>query len=353
MKSVQLKEYAVHITKDFEEQDLSAYLSKGNYSKIIVLDDENTHHFCFPVIKKYFGGFENITIPAGEQFKTIETCSSIWRQFMDAGIDRKSLLINLGGGVIGDMGGFAAGTFKRGFDFINIPTTLLSQVDASAGGKLGIDFLGYKNLIGIFRDPKAIFISTEFLHTLPFEQLRSGFAEILKHGLIADKAYWDFCKEIHLSKHHSWLPVVERSVEIKKNVVEQDPFESGLRKILNFGHTIGHAIETFSLLDEKTALMHGEAIAIGMICETFLSNIICGLTDDEMKDIVDHISNHFPKKDISGFEISKLMSLMQQDKKNAGGVINFSLLKATGNSVFDVQADVKQIESALKFYISL
>ena len=353
MKSIQLKEYSIHITNEFAGQNFSAFISNGKYSNIIILDDEHTHHFCLPVLEKQISGFHLITIPAGEQFKTIDTCSEIWQNFIDAGIDRKSLLINLGGGVIGDMGGFTAGTFKRGFDFINIPTTLLSQVDASVGGKLGVDFNGIKNLIGLFQNPNAIFISTEFLHTLPFEQLRSGFAEILKHGLIADKSYWDLCKSIHLTKHRTWLPIVERSVELKKQVVEQDPFESGLRKILNFGHTIGHAVETIALQDEKTSLLHGEAIAVGMICEAYLSNAVCGLSKEELKDIVDHISNHFPKQDISGFDFNALLKLMQQDKKNEGGKINFSLLKEIGNCTYDIQADEKLIEEALKFYIGL
>ncbi len=353
MKSIQLKDYSIHISNEFAEQNLAAFIAGHTYSNILLLNDTHTNHFCLPVIEKQYKEFHQITIPAGEQFKTIETCSNIWQHFIDAGADRKSLLINLGGGVIGDMGGFTAGTFKRGFDFINIPTTLLSQVDASVGGKLGVDFQGIKNIIGLFQNPKAIFISTEFLHTLPFEQLRSGFAEILKHGLIADRSYWDICKSIHLTKHHNWLPIVERSVEIKKNIVEEDPFESGMRKILNFGHTIGHAIETISLQGTAPALLHGEAIAIGMICESYLSNAVCGLSDADMKDITDHISNHFPKQHIGAFDFSAIMKIMHQDKKNAGSRIHFSLLKEIGNCTYNIEADEKFIDQALKFYIDL
>ena len=218
--------YTIYIQPALDDSGVfTSWLNQHQYSYVYVLCDDNTLQYCYPHVKQFLPTHTCITIPSGESEKNIETCKYLWQQFTDAQADRKSLLINLGGGVIGDMGGFVASTYKRGFDFINIPTTLLSQVDASVGGKLEIDFNGVKNIIGLFQNPKAVFISPEFLSTLPFEQLRSGFSEVLKHGLIYNAEYW------HQQKGNA----------VQLNT---DPFESGLRKILNFGHTIGHAIET-------------------------------------------------------------------------------------------------------------
>src|SRR5690606_32174448 len=207
---------------------------------------------------------------AGEENKNIDFCIGIWKMLLDFGAERNSLLINLGGGVVTDMGGFAASTYKRGIDFVQIPTTLLSQVDASIGGKTGIDLDTVKNIIGTFTQPEAVYINVDFLNTLDKRQLVSGFAEMIKHDFIFDASYFEDLKGFSFDRPDEDL--IYRSVGIKNEVVKQDPKESGLRKILNFGHTIGHAVETYSIDNDDNPLLHGEAIAVGMICEAYLSH---------------------------------------------------------------------------------
>ena len=224
---------------------LAEILRARQFSKLVVLTDSNTHQFCLPLVQEVVPPtMVFISVPAGEQHKTLETCSIIWGQMTEAVLDRQALVINLGGGVIGDMGGFCASVYKRGIPFITIPTTLLSQVDASVGGKLGIDFLGFKNHLGVFQLPEAVLIAPEFLATLPQRELRSGYAEVIKHGLIRDATYFRALPSTNWQKQ-DWARIIRHSIEIKKAVVQVDPKESGLRKILNFGHTIGHAIESF------------------------------------------------------------------------------------------------------------
>ncbi len=354
METIAFKDYSIDLSNDFAEQQyFHDCISEKNYSKIIILVDESTEQLCLPLIHNYLKQYDIISIPPGEHYKNISTCTHIWERMTELGADRKSLLLNLGGGVIGDMGGFAASTYKRGFDFINLPTTLLAQVDASVGGKLAIDLRGIKNIIGLFRDPKHIFISSQFLGTLPFDQLRSGFAEVLKHGLILDREYWDEIKSIKLREYSNWLPVIKHSVELKKYVVDKDPYEAGLRKILNFGHTIGHAIETVSLQTDAVPLLHGEAIAIGMICEAWLSREIYGLGNKDMDELINSVLQYFPKHDISNFDPAALIRLMKLDKKNTGETISFSLLSEIGNCGYDLKADAVQIEESLKFYTGL
>ena len=276
---------------------LADFVKKGNYSHFFILTDENTAEHCLPLVKEKLGDLTNydlIEINAGEESKDIDFCIGIWKLLIDFGADRKSLLINLGGGVISDLGGFAASTFKRGIDFIHVPTTLLSQVDASVGGKTGIDIDSIKNIVGTFTQPKAVFIHDEFLNTLPERQILSGLAEMLKHGLICDADYWNQLKNSDLTKPAAEL--IYRSVEIKNEVVIEDPKETGIRKSLNFGHTVGHAVETYSLVNENVeSLSHGEAIAIGMICEAWLSHKKSGLSSQELKEITDVTTALYPK----------------------------------------------------------
>src|SRR5690606_17356227 len=251
--------YSVYFERQFNA--LREFLNKNTYSKIFILTDRNTSEHCLPVVTSLMPeltAYDLIEIDPGEENKNIDFCIGIWKMMLDFGADRKSLLINLGGGVVTDMGGFAASTFKRGLDFVQIPTTLLSQVDASVGGKTGIDMDGVKNIIGTFTQPKAVFINTTFLTTLADKQVVSGFAEMVKHGLIYDKNYFEELKSIDLRQIDDSFIV--RSVEIKNDVVTGDPTEKGLRKILNFGHTIGHAIESYSLAHDSFPLLHGEAI---------------------------------------------------------------------------------------------
>ena len=351
---ITLENYFISLTEKFSEQlEFFQWLKEKKYSSIFVLVDENTNKFCYPLIENSIPKHIVLQIRSGEKEKNIETCKFLWEELTSQKAERKSLLLNLGGGVIGDMGGFVAGTYKRGIDFINIPTTLLSQVDASIGGKLGIDFNGIKNLIGLFEDPKMVLISSEFLSTLPKEQLRSGFAEILKHGLIKDKSYWEEIKKTDLNSISQLNILVARSVNIKKQVVESDPFEAGVRKILNFGHTIGHAMETWSLHNDKIPLLHGEAIAIGMVCEAWLSNKLTGLSKTDLEDISNIIFRFYPKYNLENVPTDTLLQHMLLDKKNNNEKINFSLLQTIGDCTYDIQATEDLILDSIKYYAGL
>ncbi len=313
--------------------------------KIAYLVDENTKAHCLPVLELNEG--ENIIeIKSGEINKNLNTCQNIWEAMTNFGFSRKSILVNLGGGVIGDMGGFAASTYKRGIRFVNIPTTLLAAVDANIGGKLGIDFRGFKNHIGVFNDPSAVIISDVFLKTLPPRELRSGFAEVIKHGLIYDEAYFQTTSSISFPEH-DWLEVIRKSAEIKGAVVAEDPREKGLRKILNYGHTLGHGIETWYLNNGKS-LLHGEAISIGMILEAYMSvklNLIDQATADQ---IAEYVKSVFGKYDLPPLE--EILPLMLQDKKNIGSEISFSLLEEIGKCSFDAKVELEWIEESFQYY---
>jgi 3-dehydroquinate synthase len=329
--------------------NIQAFFNSSDYDKVAVLVDENTRFHCLPLVHKVIKPTDIIEIESGEEKKTLDTCVQIWKDLTDNHYERRSLLVNLGGGVIGDMGGFCAATYKRGIDFINIPTTLLSQVDASVGGKLGIDFLGFKNHIGTFELPKKVFIDTKFLKTLPERELRSGFAEVIKHCLIADAGYWEIVSTIDF-KDQNWPEIVKHSVEVKNKIVEEDPLEKGRRKILNFGHTIGHAIESYFLKKDEQRLLHGEAIAAGMICETYLSEQYCNLPQSSVKSIDNYIVKTFGQIRISEEDIDEITNLCLQDKKNEKGIINFSLLEEIGCSVFNVGIEQNEIRKALQLY---
>lgn len=313
--------------------------------KIAVLVDENTKVHCLPKIDLKIDIL--IEIKSGEIHKTIDTCQLIWKKLTEAQFSRKSLLINLGGGVIGDMGGFAASTFKRGIRFINIPTTLLSQVDASIGGKLGIDFHGLKNHIGLFREPDAVIIDTVFLETLSDREIRSGFAEIIKHCLIHDQDQWLKLKDVEWGKI-GWNEIVPHSVAIKNEIVSIDPLESGLRKVLNFGHTLGHAIESH-LLESESPLLHGEAIAIGMILEASLSLQLGKLDESSFDSIVSFILKIYPLPD-SLPSYKDLIGYLMQDKKNEGDTVSFSLLNGIGKCEYDIGVSEELIQKSLEKY---
>lgn len=335
----------------FDEWDtLNAIIDLKPYSKKIVIVDENTKNHCLPILLNQLAGdFHIIEIKSGEENKNLTTCTDIYNQMLHLGADRKSLCINLGGGVIGDMGGFCASTFMRGMDFIQVPTTLLSQVDASVGGKLGVDFNGVKNIIGLFNEPQLVFVHIGFLATLPALELRSGYAEILKHALIADENLWQ-----QLGSAPDWLSdtsahIIHRSIEIKNEVVKQDYKEGGIRKILNFGHTIGHAVESLSF-EGDTPLLHGEAIAIGMITEAYISlhrGLITQGVFDTMTNALIAIYGHHPSYATDVKEIIKLMAF---DKKNDGGRIMCSLLDRLGSCLYDQEISEKEIVGALMYY---
>ncbi len=341
------------LDKDFTS--LNEYIDQIKPSKIFILVDENTHNHCLPVLLPNLetdAPFEVIEIEAGEEHKNIETATQLWEIFSEMEADRKSLLINLGGGVITDLGGFVASTYKRGFKFINIPTTLLSMCDASIGGKTGIDHQYLKNIIGTFALPEAIFFYPGFLETLKFEELRSGFAEMLKHGLIADAAHWNDLSSLHKITPESITPFINRSMAIKNEVVSKDFKEENVRKTLNFGHTIGHAVESL-FLKKRNLIPHGEAVALGMICETHLA-FLCGLIDVEVSSvIISKIQRLFPYIDISEFKNGAIMDLMFNDKKNQDGNINFSLINGIGSCLYDQKLSAEQIILTLNFYKDL
>jgi len=319
-----------------------------DYSQIAVLVDENTLQFCYPLIKDFLPKHFLIQIKSGEEEKNLETCAFIWQKLTNWQFDRKALLINLGGGVIGDMGGFCAATYKRGIDFIQIPTTLLSQVDASVGGKLGIDFQGFKNHIGVFCLPKKVLIDTQFLKTLPFAEVRSGFAEVIKHSLIADKEEWKNISKLDFL-NMDWNRLVAHSLAIKEKVVRQDPTEKGLRKILNFGHTVGHAVETFYL--DKNRLLHGEAIAVGMIAEAWLSCSLGMISETDFYEIEAYLKKVYEKVAINPYDLQEIAQNALQDKKNESGKIKASLLTDLGSCGFDVDISIPQIIASLHYYI--
>lgn len=352
MKTIQSDTYPIFFEDSIAQ--LESFIKAGNYSRSFILTDENTAVHCMPIIQAQFEGHENfdiIEVSAGEESKTIDFCIGIWKMLIDFDADRKALLINLGGGVVTDMGGFAASTFKRGIDFVHVPTTLLSQVDASVGGKTGIDLDNVKNIIGTFTMPKAVFISTGFLKTLPERQILSGVAEMLKHGLIMDKAYWEALKNSDLSMPSAEL--IYRSVEIKNEVVMEDPREQGIRKALNFGHTIGHAVETNSLINDKKPLTHGEAIAIGMVCEAYLSYKKAGLSGAELDEIVKVIVDLYPKYNMAEADFKELCSIMLKDKKNQNGEINCTLLTSIGLCSLDNICTDAELCESLSFYAEL
>lgn len=327
-------------------ESLTNYFKQSTHSQLIVLVDENTNEHCYPLLQKLLPEHETFQIQSGEEEKNLQTCQKIWQWMTDLKLDRKALLLNLGGGVIGDMGGFCAATYKRGIDFIQIPTTLLAQVDASVGGKLGIDFQGFKNQIGVFQQPKEVWIYPEFLQTLPQRELLSGFAEVIKHALIANTEHWQFLQEQHFP-NLDWSKIIQHSVEIKSNVVEQDPKEKGLRKILNFGHTIGHAIESY-FLDTDKKLLHGEAIAWGMLLEAELSFLKGYLSENEVINIRKFIQDLYPSISIHEKEWVQIKKLMLQDKKNESGIVKGILLDGIGKAIFDIDYQESDLDAVYK-----
>jgi 3-dehydroquinate synthase len=351
MESIFSDAYAVHFNT-IAYTALNTHLAEANYSIIYILVDENTHELCLPQFMAEISGryhFEIIEIASGEINKTIETCVGVWEALSELGADRKSLVINLGGGVLTDLGGFVASTFKRGINFINVPTTLLSMVDASVGGKTGVDLGVLKNQIGVINQPVMVLVIPDFLDTLEERQVTSGFAEMLKHGLIRDESYWTTLKATTSLQEikQQILP----SIIIKNNVVLQDPTEQGLRKILNFGHTLGHAVESYRLESKKKAtLLHGEAIAIGMILEAYLSHKLTGLTLVALEEIKATFLNHYDNIVFSDEDISKISELMKYDKKNSHGNINFVLLNSIGEAQIDITVPTELIRESFAYY---
>lgn len=353
MKSIQSTDYSIHFNQDAYQQ-LNDYLSKDHISTIFVLVDENTNKLCLPDFRNKIldaKPIKVIEIKAGENHKNIMTCMKVWKKLTELGADRKSIMINLGGGIITDLGGFVASTFKRGIKFINIPTTLLSMVDASLGSKTGVDLNNLKNLIGLFSKPEMVLIDHNYLRTLTERELQSGVAEIIKYGLTFDSK---LLKEITLDnwKDNSKLKnIIYRSIVIKNNVVLKDPKEKSLRKVLNFGHTIGHAIESFFLENITLEnLTHGEAIAIGMVVETYLSYKLYNFPIEELTSLKKYIHKTFGKTVIANEYYTNILNLMKHDKKNIEGSVRYILLKNVSDFVIDAAAPNEMVIDGLDYY---
>ncbi len=355
MQSLLSTGYYVHF-QDKAYDELNNYLNQNFHSKVFILVDTNTKKYCLPhflnsVVGKH--NFEVIEVKNGEEFKNLNTCSELWNILTQKGADRKSILINLGGGVITDMGGFVASTFKRGIRFINIPTTLLSMIDASVGGKTGIDLGVLKNQIGLFSNPEMVLIDDQFLKTLTEREIRSGLAEIIKYGFTSDRTLLDKIQSFDAVNYKIVSDLIYRSIEIKNSIVLQDMKEQNLRKTLNFGHTIGHAIESYFLENEdKISLTHGESVAVGMIVELYFSSKLFGFPIKETEKLKAFIHRLFGKIDLQKPDFNAIKKLMIYDKKNVNGKVNFILLKNIEECEIDVQVPDDIIEEGLSYYLN-
>jgi 3-dehydroquinate synthase len=331
--------------------DLSAFLNRKRYSQVMVLTDENTHKHCYPKIASALPPHTVTTIASGEEEKNIQTCVQIWQAMTDKALDRHAVAIVLGGGVLGDMGGFCAATYKRGIEFILIPTTLLAQADASIGGKLGVDFNHFKNHIGVFQLPALTLLYSGFLETLPQSELRSGFAEVIKHALISDRAMWDKIRVKPLASQ-DWNALILHSAEFKTGVVEQDPRESGLRKILNAGHTLGHALESY-LLEQNRRILHGEAVAAGLVAEGWIAQERKMISEADFRQITAYIISIYGKAVFAEEETEAIAALTLQDKKNKGNRVLSVLLDGIGRARWDCEISLEEVKRALSFYRTL
>lgn len=318
----------------------------------VVLTDTTTARLCMPLIEsaECMRDARHITIGATDSNKNLDSLTQVWQDMQKAGCTRHSLMINLGGGMITDLGGFAASTFKRGVKFINIPTTLLSMVDASVGGKTGINFGGLKNEIGVFNNADSVILCTDFLGTMDDDNMCSGYAEMLKHGLISDAKMWAelISFDIHRPDLKQLSNMLADSVAVKQRIVTEDPLEHGIRKALNLGHTMGHAFESWAL--HRTPVLHGYAVAWGIIGELYLAAIKTGFPTDKMHRTVAYIKEHYGKLPITCNDYDELIELMMHDKKNTAGIINFTLLGDIGDIRINQTATAEEIKEALDFY---
>ena len=344
----------VIITKNIASE-LESYLSSHKYDKIFVITDINTREKCLPYLHsvKDVGEATQITINAGDTNKNIEQVSYIWTILSNSGASRNSLLINLGGGMVTDLGGFAGATFKRGIHNLNIPTTLMASVDAAVGGKTGINFNGLKNEIGSFYQPDCVMIDCIFLKTSDIDNRLSGYAEMIKHGLISNDKILNEVLAFDITDNNVDIEklndLVKKSVAIKERVIEEDPKEMGIRKALNFGHTIGHAFESLSFAKDRP-ILHGHAVAAGIICEMYISHKQCGLPVESLRLITNFIKEYYPPFFYNCNDYETLFELMTHDKKNEGGQIIFTLLGGTGDIRINQKADKKLILDSLDFY---
>jgi 3-dehydroquinate synthase len=325
----------------------------SDFNRIIIITDENVEKHCLPILKSEFKDLNIegvITILSGEENKSIHQLIYIWNELTRLNAGRDDLILNLGGGVLTDIAGFAAGTFKRGLQFINFPTTLLGMVDAAIGGKTGIDFAKYKNQVGLFVNPICVVIDPVFLKTLANEHWQSGFAEVMKYGLIMDRELWQKLHGKNFKNIADWNKVIIKAARDKIDIVRFDLMEKGIRKNLNFGHTIGHALESFFLKSENP-ITHGKAVAAGMICESWISSRLFSMECTNVESIVDMIDMNFDRLDFTNDDIPRIKELMQQDKKVRNKKQNFSLLRKIGKAVHEIEVDDDMVEQSLDFYI--
>ena len=333
-------------------QALTTAVAECEHDRTFILVDETTERCCLPLVSGMdcVEGAQTIVIGATDTHKTLDSLAHVWEELGKGGGTRHSLLINIGGGMVTDLGGFAASTFKRGINYINIPTTLLAMVDASVGGKTGINFRGLKNEIGVFSNASTVILDTAFLKTLDTENILSGYAEMLKHGLINDEKMWAELINEELSvSHSSFKKMLAESVAVKQRIVTEDPTEQGIRKALNLGHTAGHAFESFAL-SNNAPILHGYAVAYGLICELYLSAIKTGFPSEKMHQTVRFIKEHYGKMSITCDDYPTLLELMTHDKKNVAGTINFTLLGSIGDIRINQTATKEDIYEALDFY---
>ena len=329
-------------------------IEKLNPTKIFILVDTNTHEHCHELFVKKSGintPVETIIMPSGEKNKTIHTCMDIWTTLSEKGADRSSLLINLGGGVVTDLGGFVASTFKRGIEFINIPTSLLAMVDASIGGKNGVDLGMLKNQIGVVNNPRFVIVDPTFLNTLPKQEITSGFAEMLKHALIDSKDYWEQLQGFDSTNLKNTHNLIWKSINIKNKIVTQDPKELGARKVLNFGHTLGHAIESYCLESKsRQTLLHGEAVAIGIVLATYISSTLVGFDKSKLASVTAFMLTSFKKQIFNKQDIESIIALLKHDKKNKAGAILFVLLEDFGKTHINKEVSNSLIKEAFDYY---
>jgi 3-dehydroquinate synthase len=347
MLTIQFNGTPIHVGS-LDAAPFKDLLADYSMCKKVIMVDENTHDCCLEYLLTAFPSLEDaevMLLPAGEENKALEVCYQVWSAMLEYQINRNDLVINLGGGVVTDLGGFIASVYKRGIDFIHIPTSLMGMVDAAIGGKNGVDLNGLKNIIGTITQPKAVFVDAGFLETLPPEEIFNGYAEMLKHALILDNSYWNQLKSLNSEEELIQIQHVIRSIELKKQVVEADPNEKGLRKLLNFGHTLGHALESYFL--SKKPIAHGHAVALGMIGESYISYKRGVLSQDAYREIEQCIIRIFPMLEIPEEAIETLIELMRNDKKNERNVLNFVLLKEIGTAQVNAEILPSEVGEAL------
>ena len=344
-RAIRLRDYTVSLGP--LEETLPEALRALPYSRLFLIADQHTAALLPPFLDRLADA--RVVLAPGEAHKNLHSCTQVWHVMLAAGLDRQALALHVGGGVIGDLGGFCAATFKRGIRFVQVPTTLLAMTDAAIGGKLAVDFEGVKNIVGVFQNPAAVLADPAFLSTLPARELRSGFAEVIKHALIGDPALWAaICKQEALDHTLDWQALLHASIGVKVQIVEADPLEKGLRALLNFGHTIGHALEAYYLGSDEP-LTHGEAIAIGMLTEYWLA---CG-EDGQLGEMQAVIARHFPWRSIPDTAAPALWALMRQDKKNAGGAVRMAIPGAEPGTLRLEALEESDLVRALAYYRGL